>query len=538
MEEDDAIPHLPRGRSRSGLWLSLVVLLAIGAGVYAARDRIAALVGAGGSPEDPAAPFVASGDRSLRRDHPDAYEEAITQYTKALAFREHHPRALAGLSRAHALIAQEQIFEAQVLEARASDDPALRGEAASLRRQAREHAERALECAETAVRHASSDAEVEVALGDALRISGDRTHARSRLDRVRTMEGAPSAEALRVEALLVADEAGSLAAARPIAERAVAEDPSLLRARLLLARAQLAAGDTASARAQLQAVLDRAPDHPTARALLEQLGAGAVALPTAPAPGGSLIPRSLPSATATGPGISTSTAPVAPSQTGSGTAMSTSTGTPSTANVPAHDVRGGPGGATAERGGETDLRGRDYEALIREAETRLENGDTRRARALYEQALRERPGGVEAMTGIGFVLLAEGEVRGAVSQFQSAAERGYADAYIGLGDAYRRLGDRERALQAYEAYLERHSAGPKASIARRQAERLRAELARTESAFGGGAGGGPSGGSGQAGTPGSDTPVTRPEELPAPRGSTTPPPRDVPGDIPSIESEP
>ena len=40
------------------------------------------------------------------------HEEAIAQYTKALAHREHDARALTGLSRAHALIAQSQIFAA------------------------------------------------------------------------------------------------------------------------------------------------------------------------------------------------------------------------------------------------------------------------------------------------------------------------------------------------------------------------------------------------------------------------------------------
>jgi predicted Zn finger-like uncharacterized protein len=528
VDEGDDIPKPRYGRSRSGLWVSLVLLLAIGAGALAGWDQIAVLLGAGGERGDPAAPFLASGDEQLRGDHEDAYEAAIAHYTKALAFREHDPRALAGLSRAHALIAQERLFEASDLEARAGDDPALRGEAASMRRDARAHAEQAREHAEAAVRHAPADADAEVALSDALRLSGDLALARSRLDRARTLRSTPSAEALRVEALLTADQAGDFAAAQALAERAVAEDPGLLRARLLLARAHIAAGDVSAARAQLRAVIDRAPGHPTASALLRRLDgdvpagtatarAAAVRTPTPaaaiPAPRGAPTPTPTVATPAPTP---TSPAPI-----------------PATGTTTVGTGRAGPTGAAGATSVARDpapvATGRGYDAMIREAEERLENGDTRRARSLYEQALRERPGGVEATTGLGFVMLAEGNARGAITLFQGAADRGYADAYIGLGDAYRRTGDRERALQAYEAYLERNPGGSRASIARRQADRLRTELGRSES--GGGWGGG-------SGSIGSDTPVTRPDELPALRGLTSPPPRDIPGDAPVIESEP
>ncbi|AKF07627.1 tetratricopeptide repeat protein [Sandaracinus amylolyticus] len=502
VDEDDDQPARPRARSRSGLWVALVVLLAIGGGVAAGWDGIAALLG-GGEEADRAAPFVAAGDEALRLDHEDAYDDAIAHYTKALAFREHDARALTGLSRAHALIAQQHTFDAIDLEARAEADATLRGEAATLRRDAREHAEDAREHAEAAARHGAGDADAEIALSDALRLAGDPTLSRSRLDRARTLRSAPSAEGLRVEALLVADQAGAIAAARPLAERAIAEDPGLVRARLLLARAHLAAGDVSAAQLQLQAVLDRVPEHPIATAMRAAIDAGRP--PAAPV---------VASADAGTPvAVAPPPTPTPPPPT---TTTSTPPPTPTVASPPTT-----PAEPAMPRG---------YDALVREAEQRLENGDTRRARALYEQALRERAG-PEASAGLGFVMLAEGNVRGALTQLETAADRGYADALIGVGDAHRRLNQREQALSAYERYLERAPNGSRASIARRQADRLRTEL---------GASSAPEPTPTPQPTPEPSepapdtTPTTAPDELPGPRGSTAPPPSDVP----AIDSEP
>src|SRR5690606_4025129 len=153
-----------------------------------------------------------------------------------------------GLSRAHALLAQQRIFEASDLEARA--DATLLGEANTLRRESRDHADDAREHAEAAARHGSADANAELALSDALRLAGEDELARSRLARARTLAGQPSGEGFRIEALLRAEEQGSIAASRSLAMRAVESDPTLIRARLLLARAALADGDVSAAQAE------------------------------------------------------------------------------------------------------------------------------------------------------------------------------------------------------------------------------------------------------------------------------------------------
>ncbi len=426
VDEEDEFRTRQRGRSWSGVWVAAVVLLAGGLGLAQGWDRITEGF-TQGSTNDPVSPFLRAGQDALRLDHHEAYRNAATHFTKALAFDEHDARALSGLSRAHALIAQQRLFEAADLEARS--DPAERATASALREQAAEHADQAREHAEAAIRHGTGDGDVEIALSDALRLSRDYEMAESRLARGRTLARMPSAEASRVEALIAADRGENLALAKPAAERAVAQDPGLIRARLLLARAELASGNVVGAQAQLRAVLDRVSDHPIALSMQH-----AIARREASAPAAATEP----------PGAQ---APPAPRPEAAGTREPAPEATP-----------------------------RGYDALIREGEQRLENGDLRRARALFEQALRERANGPEGLTGLGFVMLAEGNARGAVTQLERAVERGSFDALIGLGDAFRRLDDRERALRAYQRYLEHTSSGPRASIARRQVERLSAAL--------------------------------------------------------------
>jgi predicted Zn finger-like uncharacterized protein len=497
-DEDESPSRAPR-RSSSGLWVGLVLLLAAGVGVALGWDRIQALLAPA---EDGAGAFVAAGDEAVARDRDEGYRDAVGEYTKALALDDHDVRALVGLSRAHALLAQNRLFEASDLDARAAENPALAGEASALRREATELTSSARENAEQAVRIGSGGADAEVVLADALRLSADPL-ARSRLDRARTLEPTPTAEALRVDALLTV-EGASLAGAVALAEQAVAEDPGLLRARILLARAHLAAGDATAARAQVQAVLTRDPEHPIARALLLRLDAtgdvdAGVAVAVAPPP----IPPSPPAGPASTGGSASEEAPASPSGGSGGSA---------------------PSGGSAGSGGGS----RPYEVLIAQAREILDNGNPSRARTLYDQALAARPGAPEALTGLGFCLLAAGDANGALSRFRTAAATGYSEALIGLGDAYRRLGDNDRALEAYEQYLTRSPSGPHASIARRQADRLRASGAAA-----GGGGGGSTGGGGSEPS-GGGAPETAPHELPAPTGATEP----APNDTPAIDSEP
>jgi predicted Zn finger-like uncharacterized protein len=492
-DEDDDV-RLPPQRSYTGVFLGLVLLAAIGVGGYFGWPTIQRMI-AGAPAAAPGAQFLAQGDEALARDRDDAYEDAASFYTKALALDEHNAHVLTGLSRAHALIAQNRLFEAADLDARAAAEPTAAGEAAALRRQAASEAEDAREQAESAIR-TEDGADAEVALADALRLAGD-TNAQSRLDRALTLQTTPSAEGLRVRAMLESTGPTGLAASVASAERAVAEDPGLIRARLLLARAQLAAGNASAARAQVMAVLDRDADHPIAVALRDRIDAAGGAPTDAGAPPTSVAPPTI---------VPTDD----PTEHGAGVAPS---------GERDEDERTTPPPSTGTGGGAP--RG-DYETLVRQADQQLENDHADRARPLYEAALRQRPGGSEALTGLGFVLLDAGNLSGALSNFRQASANGYGHAFIGLGSTYRQMHDSEHALEAYESYLSRNPSGPEASIARRQADLLRTQLGHT------------------APTPPpppsthSDTPVTHESTLPAPRGHDGP----APVDTPALDSEP
>ncbi len=507
VDDDDDVPRPPT-RSLAGPFLAVVILLALGVGGYFGSPVVQQMLAA--SPADaPGAAFLAAGDAALALDRNDAYDDAASEYTKALALDEHNPRVLTGLSRAYALIAQNHLFDALDLDARAVADPSAAGEATALRRQATSEAEDAREYAESAVRQGGGGADAEVALSDALRLSGDADHASSRLDRALTLSPEPSAEALRVRALL--ESAGGLAAAVDSAERAVAEDPGLIRARLLLARAQLAAGNTSSARAQVSAVLDRDADHPIALALRQQIDAAGPATEAVDA-------GTVAVAVVTPPPVDT-----APPSTEHASTEHVSTEHASTE----HADRAPSEGGSSPRGG-------DYDALVAQADAQLENAHPERARPLYEAALRARPGGPAAVTGLGFVLLDQRNYQAALSQFRQASTAGYGHAYIGLGSTYRQLHDFDHALEAYENYLSRLPTGPEASIARRQADLLRAQGAHSGSSPATTTPAPTSEHTTPAPAPPSDTPVTHESELPAPRGATAPPTPDVP----AIESEP
>jgi hypothetical protein len=256
-------------------------------------------------------------------------------------------------------------------------------------------------------------------------------------------------------------------------------------------------------------VLERDAAHPDAIALRTRIDAAGGVAPvdagTAVAPPSSIVALPPPSSTVVVPPTSVPPTSVPPTT--------------------------GPGGdghdeATPPTGGGTPHG--DYEALVHQADAQLENDHAERARPLYEAALRQRSGGSEALTGMGFVLLDAGNAQGALTYFRQASSAGYGHAYIGLGSAYRQLHDSDHALEAYESYLARLPSGPEATIARRQADLLRAA-----GAHGGGATSPPP--TTHADTPHeTETPVTHESELPAPHGTTTPPPSDVP----ALDSEP
>ncbi len=121
-----------------------------------------------------------------------------------------------------------------------------------------------------------------------------------------------------------------------------------------------------------------------------------------------------------------------------------------------------------------ESKARSYEQLVAEGDHALENGQTAKAQKLYEDALKQQPNGVAALTGSAYVLLDKRHPLGAIGVFKQVLGNAphYAPALFGLGEAYRGQGDAAQAIEAYKQYLEQSPSGTDAPAARRQIKEL------------------------------------------------------------------
>jgi predicted Zn finger-like uncharacterized protein len=133
-----------------------------------------------------------------------------------------------------------------------------------------------------------------------------------------------------------------------------------------------------------------------------------------------------------------------------------------------------PPGGKPPGGSEPPVAGDAYDVLVDKGNKKAENGDCGGAMPLYERALDVRPGGVEALTGLGYCHLDRKEFARAQASFRAAlgVSARYGDAIIGLAEAYRFQGQNDAALEQYQRYLAAQPNGPKAEMARRQVKNL------------------------------------------------------------------
>jgi predicted Zn finger-like uncharacterized protein len=115
------------------------------------------------------------------------------------------------------------------------------------------------------------------------------------------------------------------------------------------------------------------------------------------------------------------------------------------------------------------VRGADYDGLVARADKLAENGDCSGASRYYEKALEARPGGVEALTGIGYCFLDRKDYGKALLNFRAALgiSPRYGEALIGTAEAYRYQGKKDEAAEYYRRYLEHNPTGGKAGMARK-----------------------------------------------------------------------
>jgi tetratricopeptide (TPR) repeat protein len=121
-----------------------------------------------------------------------------------------------------------------------------------------------------------------------------------------------------------------------------------------------------------------------------------------------------------------------------------------------------------------EAKGRSYEQLVSEGDHALENGQTGKAQKLYDDALKQQPNGVAALTGSAYVLMDRRRPLAAIGVFKQVLNNAphYAPALFGLGEAYRGQGDAAQAIDAYKQYLEQSPTGSDAPAARRQIKDL------------------------------------------------------------------
>jgi predicted Zn finger-like uncharacterized protein len=422
-------------RSRSYLWIaiSLPLLLCAGiAGAWLARKPWMVVEA------PPAREFLLRADEALAAHRQSRFEEAATEYTKALAFHEDDAHILSSLSRVYAVWSQMLRSRAEGMRARGEGAEVellrLQTESERLAELAKAHGERAAQ-------RNPGNVEAEVALSDALRLTGNPVAARAELDRARHAEPVASADALRVAAWLAIDEAhGDMKAGKDLAQRAVEQEPKLLRARFLLVDCLIAERDLDGARMHLDAIRAIAPDHPL---LLE-------------------VSRAIDRASR--PAVDAGTTSAEPAKP------------PPNDSAASKPSKPGANGRDEDDPGVTVNPDAAAE-LVKRGERALEDGAVRAAQGHFEEALSLAPNFPPALTGLGYVALERGQTQSALRRFLPAAKVGYGEALIGLGDTYRRVGRSEEALEAYQTYVRRFPRGSRRSIAQRQIELLREQLA-------------------------------------------------------------
>src|SRR6185369_9750438 len=115
-----------------------------------------------------------------------------------------------------------------------------------------------------------------------------------------------------------------------------------------------------------------------------------------------------------------------------------------------------------------------YDGLIEKGNKLAEDGNCEGASKFFERALDARPGGVEALTGLGYCALDRKDYGRALASFRAALgiSPRYGEALIGIAEAYRYQNRNDEALSYYQKYLEANPSGAKAAMARRHVEEL------------------------------------------------------------------
>jgi tetratricopeptide (TPR) repeat protein len=238
-----------------------------------------------------------------------------------------------------------------------------------------------------------------------------------------------------LEADLGHDERAAELLRQALAKTKARYGQSLLRAAFRLAVLEMKTGQNAEAKAQAESILRVNPNHRWAELLLKEVSAS-----TAP--------------------VAAKTAPDA------GTAADKP-------EKPEKPEKPRPAAGTAP-----PLAGGSYDALVRQGNKLSERGRTMQAIKAFEQALKLKASGPEALTGLGYCYLDQERFAGALSQFTRALRFSptYGEALIGMAEAYKVQGNQRKALDYYRAYVTAHPSGSKSVMAQRNVNDLERKL--------------------------------------------------------------
>lgn len=436
--EDPLVRSEPR---RAPRWLGAAVGLAAVGALAAVIWRVSSSRGEVATTRAPtAASDLAEVHRLMETYSRAALEDARDALTRRLGAHPEDPAALAARAQALALAAEFARASADDQE-RAAPEGANGAEqralAVVLRADAARSAERALTDFNAARRamQATSDpairAEAELSLLDAARALRQSGEVEG-LARAVEARAPRSDRASLVLALVRLDRADGSEGLNAL--RAIAGGGTSPRARVVLARALVNRGDLVGAREQLAALggaRGSSDDLAALRAAVALVDAG---------------PRPAPAATPT--------------------VVARAAVADASANV----AQGPDVSPIARAAAPT----RDYDRLVSEGDRLQNEGRTAAAEERFRAALAARPGGAEALTGMGYVELDRRNYSGAIARFRQAlASNGsFSDAYIGMGEAYASQSRYEQALEAYQRYISVNPGGSRASMARRQIESL------------------------------------------------------------------
>ena len=493
--DDDHFDTIPRRRMMSpSVVLGVASVLAIGgvAGYLLVfkRPALTRLVASddGGRGRE----ACKKGREDFMLDTDEDFHRADQQLQRAQGADDANPRPIAALAEVNVTWARWLRDDARQVE---RTHPT---RAEELRREAQTHADDARRYANEAKTLSPADPDVNRAMADFLTLDG--APASQVEESLRRSEARrPDDPELRYVrgALLLRD--GKLDEAKALLEEAnrlnqAKTQHDLLRADYLLASIAVAHGRADEARVIAHRILETNPHHHRASALIAALDTppvaaqdaglaasalAAVALPASPAnpaaPANAATPATAVLAAGPAPALTTPApaavaSPLPPGTPAPAANPTTKPGDPATAATTATTAP-----TAAPR---SDPHG--YGALVSAGDKLLERGKGKDAIKLFEKALAEQPGGVEALNGLAYAYLDTEHFNAAADKFREvlASVPNNGDAIIGLAETYKSRGDKTRALEFYQKYLSELPGGSKAAMAQQNVTDLKAEAGK------------------------------------------------------------